>query len=67
MSGLGDKLKGSAKEAAGKVTDNEKLKAEGKLDQVKGDLKDKAENAKDSASEKADDTLGDIKDKTNKD
>ena len=44
-----DKLKGKAKEAAGRVTDNEKLEAEGKMDQAKGDLKSAAEKAKDTA------------------
>ena len=44
-----DKLKGKAKEAVGQVTDNEKLEAEGKMDQAKGDLKSAAEKAKDTA------------------
>lgn len=44
-----DKLKGKAKEAVGRVTDNEKLEAEGKMDQAKGDLKSAAEKAKDTA------------------
>ncbi|MGD7001248.1 CsbD family protein [Corynebacterium halotolerans] len=56
--GLGDKIKnagekasGKAKEAAGNVTDNEKLKGEGKADQVKGDAKQKAEEAKDKLTD----------------
>ncbi|QXJ22886.1 CsbD family protein [Actinomadura graeca] len=44
----GDKLKGKAKEVAGKVTGNERLEAEGKNDQVKGDLKQAGEKAKDA-------------------
>lgn len=44
-----DKLKGKAKEAVGHLTDNEKLEAEGKMDQAKGDLKSAAEKAKDTA------------------
>jgi uncharacterized protein YjbJ (UPF0337 family) len=32
-------LKGSAKKAAGRVTDNHRLEAEGHGDQAKGDLK----------------------------
>lgn len=44
-----DKLKGKAKEAVGHITDNEKLEAEGKMDQAKGDLKSAAEKAKDTA------------------
>lgn len=46
-----DKLKGKAKEAAGHVTDNEKLIAEGQADQAKGDLKSAAEKAKDAAKD----------------
>lgn len=41
-----DKVKGHVKEAAGKLTDNERLEAEGKLDQAKGQAKDAAEQAK---------------------
>jgi len=46
-----DKLKGNIKEAAGKMTDNERLEAEGKADQAKGDLKSAAEKAKDSVKD----------------
>ncbi|MEN0024573.1 CsbD family protein [Microbacterium sp. LS_15] len=53
--GLDDKIKnaaqdiaGKAKEAVGKVTDNEKLEAEGKADQVKADAKKAGENVKDA-------------------
>jgi uncharacterized protein YjbJ (UPF0337 family) len=53
--GLDDKIKnaaedlvGKAKEAAGKVTGNEKLEAEGKADQTKSDLKQAGENVKDA-------------------
>lgn len=42
-----DKLKGKAKEGVGKVTDDEELEAEGKLDQVKGNVKDAGEKVKD--------------------
>lgn len=42
-----DKAKGKVKESVGEMTDNEKLEAEGKLDQVKGDAKSAVENAKD--------------------
>lgn len=44
-----DKAKGKIKEGVGKMTDNEKLEAEGKLDQVKGDVKQAGENVKDAA------------------
>ncbi|MDR6200246.1 uncharacterized protein YjbJ (UPF0337 family) [Microbacterium sp. SORGH_AS428] len=53
--GLDDKIKnaaedlvGKAKEAAGKVTGNEKLEAEGKAEQAKSDLKQAGENVKDA-------------------
>lgn len=62
MSGLGDKLKGSAKEAAGNITGNDKLKLEGKKDQVIGDLKDKADDAKEAASKRIDGTRDDDRD-----
>ena len=40
-------LTGKAKEAAGKVTDNEELQAEGKADQKMADAKKAGENIKD--------------------
>lgn len=53
--GIGDKiknkaeqLKGQGKEAAGHATDDDQLKAEGQLDQVKGNLKQAAEKIKDA-------------------
>ena len=53
--GIGDKIKntaedakGNAKEAAGRVTGNERLEAEGKVDQSKADLKQAGEKAKDA-------------------
>lgn len=53
--GLGDKIKhtaekvgGKGKEAAGDATDNDRLKAEGKAQQIKADLKQAAEKAKDA-------------------
>ncbi|MFI2370802.1 CsbD family protein [Streptomyces sp. NPDC018833] len=44
-----DKLKGKAKEALGKVTGDESLKAEGRTDQAKGKAKKAMENAKERA------------------
>jgi uncharacterized protein YjbJ (UPF0337 family) len=44
-----DDIKGKAKEAAGKVTDNDKLVAEGKADQMKADIKQAGEHVKDAA------------------
>jgi uncharacterized protein YjbJ (UPF0337 family) len=40
-------MKGKAKEAVGDATDNEQMQAEGKADQVKGDLKQAGEKVKD--------------------
>ncbi len=42
-----EKLGGKIKEGAGKVTDNEKLENEGRMDQAKADLKEAGENLKD--------------------
>ena len=49
MKNTAEKLAGKAKEAAGKVTDNEKLENEGRMDQAKADLKDAGEDLKDDA------------------
>ena len=53
--GLTDKLDnakddaaGKAKEATGKVTDNERLEAEGRADQTEADLKQAGEKVKDA-------------------
>ncbi|KAA0961815.1 MULTISPECIES: CsbD family protein [Microbacterium] len=53
--GLDDKIKnaaqdlaGKAKETVGKVTDNEKLEAEGRADQAKANVKKAGENVKDA-------------------
>jgi uncharacterized protein YjbJ (UPF0337 family) len=59
MSPNTDDLKGRAKEAVGDLTDDGRLKREGKADRASGkakemveDLKDKAEDAIDSVKEK---------------
>ena len=44
----GEKLGGKGKEAVGEATGDESLKAEGKRDQVKGDLKQAGEKIKDA-------------------
>ena len=41
-------LAGKVKEAAGKATDNERLEAEGKLDQSSADIKQAGEKVKDA-------------------
>lgn len=44
----GETMKGKAKEAAGKATGNERLVAEGKAEQIKGDAKQAGRKAKDA-------------------
>ncbi|GAA4050004.1 MULTISPECIES: CsbD family protein [Arthrobacter] len=44
----GEKLAGKSKETAGKLTDDRKLEAEGKMDQTKADLKAAGEKVKDA-------------------
>ncbi|MFK0003015.1 CsbD family protein [Paenarthrobacter sp. NPDC090522] len=44
----GEKIAGKAKEAAGKLTGNERLEAEGKGEQSKADLKNAGEKVKDA-------------------
>lgn len=43
-----EKMKGKVKEGIGDATDNEKLQAEGKLDQVKADAKKVGDDVKDA-------------------
>jgi uncharacterized protein YjbJ (UPF0337 family) len=43
-----EQLKGKAKEAAGKLTDDERLEAEGRGDQASADVKQAGENLKDA-------------------
>ena len=54
MSGTVDKLKGKAKEAAGALTDDDKLRNEGKLDQAAGKVKDAAERVKNAVEDRVD-------------
>lgn len=51
MSGKTDVVKGRIKEAAGALTGNDKLKAEGKTDQVIGKVKQVAEKAVDKVEQ----------------
>ncbi len=44
-----DKASGAVKEAAGKVTGDKRLEAEGKVDKVKGDARQFLGDAKDAA------------------
>lgn len=49
-----DKAKGKIKEGVGKLSDNDQMVAEGKVDQVKGDMKQAAEKGKDAARDALD-------------
>lgn len=46
-SGTADQAKGRIKEAAGAITDDDKLRREGKVDQAVGKVKDAAEKVVD--------------------
>jgi uncharacterized protein YjbJ (UPF0337 family) len=46
----GQQAKGKMKEAAGKLSGNDKLRAEGRADQTKGNLKQAGEKLKDAFS-----------------
>jgi len=48
VKGAADKAKGSVKEAAGKMTGNDRLEAEGKMDKAKGSARKAAGNVKDA-------------------
>jgi len=48
MSGKADEIKGRVKEAAGAITDDDKLRREGKVDQAAGKVKQAAEKAVDA-------------------
>jgi uncharacterized protein YjbJ (UPF0337 family) len=54
VKGLADKAKGSIKEGAGKVTGDEKMEGEGKIDKAKGGLHNAAGDVKDAARKVAD-------------
>ena len=61
IKGAGNQAKGEAKEAAGKITGDEKLKAEGKVDKATGKaqsaiggMKDAARDAQKKAEHEAD-------------
>ena len=48
LENMKDDLTGKGKEAAGKATDDERLEAEGRIDQSEADLKQAGEKVKDS-------------------
>lgn len=51
MKNAAEDLKGNAKETAGKVTGNERMEAEGKVDQTKAHAKKAGENVKDALTD----------------
>ena len=57
-----DDAKGRVKEAAGDLTDNDRLKREGKADQAGGKVKEFVDDVK----EKVDDAIDGVKEKINK-
>jgi uncharacterized protein YjbJ (UPF0337 family) len=48
IKGMGDQAKGSIKDAAGKLTGDSKLQAEGKMDKAKGKVENAVGGIKDS-------------------
>lgn len=54
IEGAADKAKGSIKEAAGKITGDEKLKAEGRADKAAGSVKSAVGGAKDAVRDALD-------------
>lgn len=54
MGSASDKISGNAKQAAGEATDDKSLKAKGKLEEVRGNVKDKLQEAGEKISVKAD-------------
>lgn len=52
-----DKLLGKAKEMTGKILDNDKMEWKGKVIQAKAEIKDKIDDMKDDVYEKANDII----------
>ena len=52
MAGRIDEAKGRTKQAAGDLTDDEKLKREGKIDRTVSSVKDKVDGAADKVKDK---------------
>ena len=61
MSGMNDKITGKIQQAAGKLSGDKKLESEGKANESKGDMKDKADKALDHTSNLIDDAKKKIK------
>lgn len=54
MSGEKDKLTGKLKQAAGDLTDDERLRREGKVDEAAGKVKDAADDAVETVRDRLD-------------
>ena len=54
IKGAADKVKGVVKDTAGKVTGDEKMRAEGKMDKAKGAVHNAVGDAKDAAATRRD-------------
>jgi uncharacterized protein YjbJ (UPF0337 family) len=54
LKGMGNKIKGDVKQAAGELTGDEKLKAEGHVDKAKGEAQSTIGGVKDTAREAMD-------------
>lgn len=63
MGEITDKLKGTAKEAAGSATGDDSLRREGKLDQFSGDVKGAGNDVRDKAGDAIDDVRDTMHDK----
>jgi uncharacterized protein YjbJ (UPF0337 family) len=61
-----DDLKGRVKEAAGDLTDDKDLQREGKVDQAKGEVKEKVDKVSDKAKDAADTVSDKVKDAFNR-
>jgi uncharacterized protein YjbJ (UPF0337 family) len=67
MSGKSDQVKGRAKEAAGILTGNKDLEAEGKADRLTGEAEEKIDHAKDKINELIDEAADKAKDALHRD
>jgi uncharacterized protein YjbJ (UPF0337 family) len=54
LKGMGNKIKGEVKKAAGKMTGDEKLKTEGHVDKAKGETQTTVGGVKDTARDMTD-------------
>lgn len=59
LKSTGNKVKGEVKESVGNATNDPKLQAEGKLDQLKGEAQEKLAEVKENVSNK----IGEFKNK----